>query len=208
MLYEYLQKNFAKNEPIFLSNIKIEGISDAALRQQMVRLCKEGKIKKYDRGIYYFPTKVLGILDSTLSRTKVLEKKYLYDENGRCGYFGGLRFANQMGITTQVSAVYEIVTNKATTAYREVCIGGAEVVLRKSNITITSENWEILQLLDLISKIGLYNEFSLSDAKQKIKEYMRKNNISPGTLREFLKYYPERIYKNTYETEVLYDSRE
>ena len=38
MLYEYLIENYKENEPILLSNIKIEGVSDVNVRQQIKKL--------------------------------------------------------------------------------------------------------------------------------------------------------------------------
>ena len=42
---------------------------------------------------------------------------YLRDKDERCGYVSGLMFFNQMGLTTQVPMMYEVVSNKATNDY-------------------------------------------------------------------------------------------
>lgn len=58
MLYEYLTKNYRENEPILLSDIQIEGMSDGNLRQQIKKLSDGGRIKRYDAGIYFIHKKV------------------------------------------------------------------------------------------------------------------------------------------------------
>ena len=40
MLVSYLEKNYGYNEPIFINNIKIDGIKENALRQNFNRLLK------------------------------------------------------------------------------------------------------------------------------------------------------------------------
>lgn len=56
-LYEYLLKNYKPNEPIFLADLQIEGISRANLRQQIKKLTDAGKVKRFDNGVYFFPKK-------------------------------------------------------------------------------------------------------------------------------------------------------
>ena len=57
MLYEYLIKNYKENEPILLSDIQIEGMSDVNIRQQIKKLSDDGSIKRYDKGVYFIPKK-------------------------------------------------------------------------------------------------------------------------------------------------------
>jgi hypothetical protein len=57
MLYEFLKNNYKEAEPIFFSDIVIEGITKSAVNQQLKKLCDEGKLQKYENGIYYLPKK-------------------------------------------------------------------------------------------------------------------------------------------------------
>ena len=59
MLYDYIISNYKEGEPIFFSDIFIEGVSRSAVNQQMKSLCNKGLIKKYDKGIYYIPKKTM-----------------------------------------------------------------------------------------------------------------------------------------------------
>ena len=51
MLYEFLKNNYKEAEPIFFSDIVIEGITKSAVNQQLKKLCDEGKLQKYENGI-------------------------------------------------------------------------------------------------------------------------------------------------------------
>ena len=41
MLYEFLKNNYKEAEPIFFSDIVIEGITKSAVNQQLKKLCDE-----------------------------------------------------------------------------------------------------------------------------------------------------------------------
>ena len=55
MLKDYLMENFGYNEPIFLNDLSVEGLSDNAVRQGVKRLVGSGFLERYDSGIYYIP---------------------------------------------------------------------------------------------------------------------------------------------------------
>lgn len=98
-LYGYLIKNYKENEPIFLAELQIEGMSSSNLRQQLKKLADSGTLKRFDNGIYFLPKKTIFQSGSQLTPEKVLECKYLKDCERRCGYVSGLMFFNQMGLT-------------------------------------------------------------------------------------------------------------
>ena len=152
-LYEFLKNKYAANEPIFLAEIKIPDKSDASIRQQIKKLTEDGRLKRFDTGIYYLPQKSLFRSGSTLSVDDVIRRKYLMDGTSRCGYLGGILFANQLGLTTQVPGVYEVYSNKATTDYRETQLASLRIILRKPYVKVDDENAAVLQLLDLLKEI-------------------------------------------------------
>lgn len=107
-LYEYLVNNFKLNEPIILSDLKIDGMSYDNLRQQMKKLVDDGKVRRYENGVYYLPKPSKFNLDLGLNPETVLEYKYLTEDGEECGYMTGLMVFNQLGLTSQVPMVYEI----------------------------------------------------------------------------------------------------
>lgn len=202
-VYEYIENKYKPNEPIFLAELDIPDMKPVSVRQQMKKLTEEGRLKRFDAGIYYIPKKSMFRSGSTLSIDEVIRKKYLQDGVNRCGYVGGILFANQLGLTTQVPALYEVYTNKATTEYRETKLANLRVILRKPYCEIDTENAETLQLLDLIKEVVDISEVGGEELTKRLLGYMKKKNIGFESMKPFLPYYPDRIYKNMYEVGLL-----
>jgi len=202
-VYKYLKDNYEMNEPVFLSDVSIPDMKPVSVRQQFKKLTEDGRLKRFDTGVYYLPKKSMFRSGSTLSVGDVIRKKYLEDGAGKCGYIGGMYFANQLGLTTQVPGVYEIYTNKATTDYRETDLGNLKIIIRKPYFAIDNKNANILQLLDLLREIGDVSEIEGEELKNRILKYMKDKNISFEDMRPYLRYYPDRIYKNLYEVGLL-----
>lgn len=202
-VWGFLKNNFKENEPILLADIKVSGVADVAVRQQLKKLTEKGLLKRYDTGIYYIPRKSLFRSGSTLSVDDVIRKKYLMDQNGSCGYLSGLLFANRVGLTTQVPMTYEVVTNRATTEYRDTKIGSIRVIIRKPYATVNNENASELQFLDLLKEVDEVSEVDGQELTNRLVAYMKCKGIRFENLRPFLKYYPDRIYKNMYEVGLL-----
>ena len=202
-VYEYIENKYKPNEPIFLAELDIPDMKPVSVRQQMKKLTEEGRLKRFDAGIYYIPKKSIFRSGSTLSIDEVIRKKYLQDGVNRCGYVGGILFANQLGLTTQVPALYEVYTNKATTEYRETRLANLRVILRKPYCEIDTENAETLQFLDLIKEVVDISEVDGEELTKRLLGYMKKKNIGFESMKPFLPYYPDRIYKNMYEVGLL-----
>ncbi len=174
-----------------------------SVRQQMKKLTESGQLKRFDTGVYYIPKKSMFRSSSTLSADEVIKKKYLADGGNCCGYVGGILFANQLGLTTQVPGVYEIYTNKATTEYRETQIANLRIILRKPYCKIDEKNAATLQFLDLLKEIVDISEVDGEELTNRLISYMRMKSIGFESMRQFLPYYPERTYKNMYEVGLL-----
>ena len=110
-----------------------------------------------------------------------------------------------MGLTSQVPALYQIVTNKATSNYRETNVGKSRVIIKKPRTTVTEDNYKILQFLDLILDIDIYSEVEGKELNNRLSKYMRDMNISVADMKAYFKYYPDKLYKNLVETEVIYN---
>lgn len=204
MLYEYLKYKYQPNEPIFLSNLSIEGISYNNLRQQIKKLVDSRLLVRYDTGIYFIPEPSIFKSGSQLSFNRVVKEKYLLDESReQCGYISGVYFANAVGLTTQVPMKYDIVTNKATKDYREVKLAQSTIIVRKPKIEVTSANHLTLQFLDLIKDIDSLSELEGLSLNNKLRDYIRKANLEFKEIEKYLDYYPDKIYKNMYKVGIL-----
>lgn len=202
-VYNYIKENYKQNEPIFLSDLNTLNIKSTSLRQQLMKLTEDGRIKRFDTGIYYLPNKSMFSFGSVLSIDDVIEKKYLVNNTGRCGYISGMLFANQLGITTQVASIYEIYTNKATTDYRETNLGGFRVILRRSCVEVNDDNVYALQFLDLMKEVSDIAELEGKQLTDKLLEYMKRKELNFDLLQQYFPYYPDKIYRNMYEVGLI-----
>lgn len=203
MLYEYLKKNYKLNEPIFLTDIDLE-VSNNYLRQMFKVLCDEGKIKRYDTGIYYLPSVSRLKGGAVMAPDMVARYKYI-SRNGKVeGYYSGYTFANQLGLTTQVPFNIEIVSNGASAKYREVKVKNQKVILRKPKAVVTKDNCNVLQLLDLLKDVEVYADEENADTRELIVKYIRDNSITMEKLDQYISLYPDKVYKNLYEMRLYY----
>ena len=171
-LYEYLLDNYKENEPIFLVDLQVDGMTRTNVRQQIKKLTDTGKVKRFDNGIYFLPKKTIFKSGSQLAPEKVLECKYLRDKDERCGYVSGLMFFNQMGLTTQVPMMYEVVSNKATSDYRETSLAKSRVIVRKPKVPVTEKNYKALQFLDMLKDVDVYSEVTGKPLQDRLYRYM------------------------------------
>ena len=69
-VYRYLQNNYTVNEPIFLSELDIPGVKPVSLRQQLKKLTEDGRVKRFEPGIYYLPRNLCSPLVQCCHRMK------------------------------------------------------------------------------------------------------------------------------------------
>lgn len=204
-LYQYLKENYEENDPIILAELKIKDMTENNIRQQLKKLTDEGMIKRFDKGIYYLPRKSIFKSGSLPSIEKVLEYKYLRDKNQLCGYVSGQLFFNQIGLSTQVPMQYEIVSNKATTDYRETVLAQSRIIIRSPKVPVTEQNYTILQFLDLMKDVDLYSEISGKELQERLFKYLRTVNLKISDLEPYFTYYPDKLYRNLIETKMIYN---
>lgn len=204
-LYKYLLDNYKENEPIFLVDLQIDGMTRTNVRQQIKKLTDTGKVKRFDNGIYFLPQKTIFKSGSQLAPEKVLECKYLRDKDERCGYVSGLMFFYQMGLTTQVPMMYEVVSNKATNDYRETFLAKSRVIVRKPKVPVTEKNYKALQFLDMLKDVDVYSEVTGKQLQDRLYRYMDDAHLSILEMEPYFAYYPDKLYKNLVETRVIYN---
>ena len=129
---------------------------------------------------------------------------YLRDKDERCGYVSGLMFFNQMGLTTQVPMMYEVVSNKATNDYRETSLAKSRVIVRKPKVPVTEKNYKALQFLDMLKDVDVYSEVTGKPLQERLYRYMDDAHLSISEMEPYFAYYPDKLYKNLVETRVIY----
>ncbi len=165
--------NCEKNEPIFIDDIKeyimqfykeekIEKLFNN-VKEILNRLNKEKIIKTAYKGIYYIPkTNVFG--EIPLANSKIIKYKYLVDKFGNVkGYITGAKLFNEVGLTTQVPNIIDIVTNECKNNNKYIN-KNLNVAIKKPKIKINNENYKYLQLIDLIeNKFNIHVEVDNMD---------------------------------------------
>ena len=77
-VYNYLLENYKVNESIFLSEIFIPIMKSVSIRQQIIRLIEDGRLKRFDTGIYYLPGQSMFSFSSMLSPDEVIQKNIFW----------------------------------------------------------------------------------------------------------------------------------
>lgn len=206
MLLDYLVSNYEKGEPIFLTDIVIEGMAEENIRYHLKKLTDDGIICRFESGVYYIPKINVFGEPSTLSAETVALHKYVYRKGKRVGFYSGYTLANRLGISTQVPFKEEIISNYAPALVREISIKNRKYVIRRPVIPVTDENAYVLQLLDCLKDIDKSAEEDMKSCGKILTEYARKHKITKDLVDQFLQYYPIKIYKAIYETGVEYVS--
>ena len=204
MLIDELSRKYAPNMPIYLQEVAEKlNITSTYARKLMTTWEKKGKIRKFDRGIYYFPkySEIFG--EAPFDSEQVLEDKYLGKQEAPFGYYADYTLANMAGITTQVPAKVMIVSNAAS-GYRrrEVSIGKRKVIVRRPKKPVTKDNVAALSLLDLISVANKYSELSQIETVNMVKRYAIQARVTRKQIRESIRLYPAEVSQELIEMEV------
>ena len=197
MLYDYILKNYEKDEPIFLS--ELPGDSRDYVRQEMKKLVDDGKLERLFNGVYYLSyTTILGT-KGKMSIDKYVYKKFIKSNGRVTGYITGIQLANMYGFTTQTPACIEVCSNEATTKQRKLCIDGRNLIVYKPITEITKENQTALQFLDLMTTIDKYSEISGNLLRMKLKEFVNILNVDFSIVKRYIALFPDRVYRNIYQ---------
>ena len=197
MLYDYILKNYEKDEPIFLS--ELPGDSRDYVRQEMKKLVDDGKLERLFNGVYYLSyTTILGT-KGKMSIDKYVDKKFIKSNGRVSGYITGIQLANMYGFTTQTPACIEVCSNEATTKQRKLCIDGRNLIVYKPITEITKENQTALQFLDLMTNIDKYSEISGNLLRMKLKEFVNILNVDFSIVKRYIALFPDRVYRNIYQ---------
>ena len=203
MLYGYLIENFKPYEPIFTADIDIDMVGNT-LRPKLKELCDSGKLCRYEAGVYYLPGKMKLKGLTPISASAVARSRYVNRRGKVRGYYSGYTFANQIGLSLQVPYVQEIVTNEASAKVREIDIKGQKFIIRKPKAEVTEENVYTLQFLDFLSDIDKYLDGSSENILDKLEKLIKDEKITKELIDTYISLYPMKVYKNLYETGVVY----
>lgn len=200
-LFESLLQLYGTNEPIVSTDITFKDYSRPWILKQLKTLCEEGKLIRYEKGIYYIPTNTI-FGKSILNPRKVIEKKYIKNGGKIIGYYSGIAFQNKLKLSTQMPNVIEIYTNNETSNVRDIMIGRQKVLLRKARTLISDENVAVLSFLEMMNEIA---PKSLDEEKKnRIIEYIYDNGITKRDIISYAAVFPDKAMRNLIESEAIF----
>lgn len=200
-LYQSLLNTFGTDEPIMSNEITFKDYSKPWIYKELNKLCEEGKLIRYERGIYYIPTKtVFG--PSILDPYKVIVKKYIFNGTDTIGYLSGVALLNRLKLTTQMSNVIEVYTNNEPSNTRDITVGKQRVILRKSRTSINSSNAAVLSFLELMNAVP--SEFLDDEKKPIVEQFIDDNGITRSDITKYAPLFPDRALRTLVESEVIY----
>ena len=200
-LYESLLNCFGYNEPFKTSEINFEDYSKEKICIEMTKLCKKGKVVRFETGIYYIPkTNKFGTV--IFNQSKIVDKKYIKDGEQVFGYYSDTELEYRLGLTKVKPNTIVIYTNGETTRMRRVMVGSQRIILRKPRTKIDKFNVSILCFLELMNGIDVE---TLDEYKQKlISDYITENRITQRQITKYIPYFPDKTCRNLIESEVIY----
>ncbi|AOM82205.1 DUF6088 family protein [Salisediminibacterium beveridgei] len=205
-LYRYLLEKYGYDEPIFTDQVKEDlEMNPNTVRQYFKRLADEGKIEKVQNGLYFIPKKQPLFGSPVLNVDRIIQRKFLKNQNKVTGYITGTNFTNQLGLTSQTAAVTTVVTNNTSSIKREVTFYKNKVIIKKPRVLITNENYRLLQVLDLLNDYDRFSEKSLEEGLSSIKRYLNGITIGEEELKSYMHAYPVKTKLKVYES-GLYDA--
>lgn len=191
-LKERLLEEYGVNQPIFVNEVRFEGLADSYIRSEITRLAKRGEIERYVKGVYYFPKG-----KSKISPLQVSDKKYLRRGGKPFGFYSGANLQNLLGLSTQVPFVTEITTN-AVTRIRRVTMGVYCFVLLPPRVRITNRNLSALQLLDVVE--GTAPASFRDEDIQTLSLFIKKKRITKSMVSSIIRAYPKETLRKLQKT--------
>lgn len=198
----FLVETYGCNEAIASTDISYRSYSRPWIAKEISKLCKAGKLIRFEKGIYYVPTETL-LGPSKLDPRKVITKKYINDGTKVIGYYSGVAFMNMLGLSTQMPNTLEIYTNNEQSTVREVPVGSQKVILRRARANINENNVSTMSFLELMNftDATFYDE-----AKRKIiADYISDKGITRKSVAEYSPYFPDKAMRTLVESGVIYN---
>lgn len=201
MLYDYMVDTFGFNEPIFISDINFKDYSRIWVSKELARLCEDGKIIRYEKGLYYIPQNTI-FGKSSLNPNKVINRKYLSENGESIGFIMGTAALQQIGLSTQVPNILEIQTNNESSKLRRVKVGSQEIILRKPKVKINNENVNVLRLFDIMSNTPA----NLLDIEKKriLKKWIKESGVTREQIMQFSSAFPDKAIRNLIKSGAIY----
>lgn len=204
IVIERLINKFGVNEPIFTNEIleELKEYSRARVFQLLKKAEDEKKIIKFDNGIYYIPTKTRYGL-SLISVEQVVEKKFITNNDEVYGLYGGLQMRQNFMLTMQIPSSIEIITNKETMSVRKTLLKSRKIILHKSCLPITKENFDAYTILELFTNIDVKDYLNNLMAQKEVVNFIKEKEIKSKDVSKLASFFPAKTTKNIMESGII-----
>ena len=205
-IINYLETVYGYSTPIFLKDVRIGGKSKAAIKESFYRAVKDGQLERRSNGIYFLRSNEK--FGSGITFEDVVEKKFIYSKDVnkgfkelfRIGYYTGMTFLNRIGISEQVPAILEITTNNTSSKKRFYSSKKSLAIIRKGKTQITSQNYLMLQFLDMFHWLSSYEVIKNSEL---LRKYIESNYLTKQQFSEYIPLYSFQTLKKITEGGLL-----
>ncbi len=193
LIFNYIEINYDKKTPIFVRDIyrAFPNVSEGTIRSIFKRITDSRQLEKISKGVYALPNKESILGKATVYVNDVIQKKYIVSEFGeRIGYESGINFANQIGLTSQTASVSTIYSNKVSNKKRETKLKNNRLIINAPRVPVTSNNYKLLQILDLLNEFDKYSEYDLKKASKKLLKFISTIDLDEDSVEEIASTYP------------------
>jgi len=201
--YDYLLKKYGKNVPIFFDDVSFENYSRPWVSSQLAALCKCGKLKRFQKGVYYIPSETI-FGPSVLNPRDVIERKYIKRNGAVIGFYAGATLINNLGLSTQMPNGVEIFTNAVSSRSRIVSVGGQQVVLKRPPARVTSKNVSTMMLFEVLDALPP-NALS-QERRDALRKFIKANGVTKENISQLCGFFPDKPIRTLVESGVIYDA--
>lgn len=201
IVLEYLKTNYGNKSPIFVNKIyeAFPQISKETIRSVIRRSSKSGVLKKVNHGVYALPNKDSVLREPTVFVSDIMINKYIMNQSGeRVGYFSGINFANQVGLTSQTASIPTIYSNNVSNKKRIAKLGNTRIIVNAPRVEVTDKNYRLLQVLDLLNEFDKYSEYDLKSSSDKIFLFLKDIDLEEDEVETIVSKYPLRAQVKFY----------
>lgn len=143
-LYKYLRENYTEDSLIHISELRFENRSEKNISDDVNRLVKKKLLTRCISGYCCFAT-------YHPSEWDIIERIYIRNNGHVFGFIYGNHLYYEIGLMNQPPQYFMICTSKDASKHgRIIKVLESRIRIKTLPVEITDDNWEMLQLLDLI----------------------------------------------------------
>jgi hypothetical protein len=177
-----------------MSDLHDKTMTDAAVKEELLRLTKTGQIERFSYGVYFLPG------NGEPNAIKAIELRYIQNGDDVFGFYTGSSFISfVLGRTPSLDSKIEIMTNRATSGKKSVYMFSKRFILRKPYFEIAKENVSLNAFLSYISMTGL-NDIKANYSV--LANYIRKEHLSANDVMATTDSFPSKTASKLLATDL------